>query len=118
MTLGGRRDRGSAAVWVLGLIAVLALGVTMAATQTVATVAHRRAESAADLTAISAAQGLADLSGQPCAAAAEVATANGVRLEHCVVEGTTVTVVVALTLHLPSMLGGSRMVTATSKAGR
>lgn len=113
-----RRERGSATVWVLGLIAVLAMSITVAAVQTAAMVAHRRAESAADLVAISAAAKLADLTEAPCTAAAQMALANGVRLAGCLVGSATVTVEVAVTLRLPFVLGGPRLITALSKAGR
>jgi secretion/DNA translocation related TadE-like protein len=86
-----RDDRGSVTLLVVATAALIlfvaaALGVVAAMV-----VAHRVAQSGADLAALAGAeagsQGL-----DACAAAADVARANGVRLTGCEPVGTTVTV--------------------------
>ncbi|RZU34284.1 Rv3654c family TadE-like protein [Blastococcus saxobsidens] len=79
----GSRERGSATVWVLLLAGVLAVVAAAAVLVGAAVVARHRAAAAADLSALAAA-GRA-VAGDPtaCAAAAEVAEANGAELTGC-----------------------------------
>ncbi|OIK27065.1 Rv3654c family TadE-like protein [Streptomyces malaysiense] len=86
---GGRygSDRGSATVWSLGAIAVLCVvfGAVLALGHAV-TVRHRAA-GGADLAALAAADHWAEGGETACARAGRVATAQGVRLVRCTVEG-------------------------------
>lgn len=86
-------DRGSAAVLLLGvclLAVVLAVGVGAVGA---AVVARHRAQAAADLGALAAADvAIGRHPGVPCIAAAQVARANGAALEQCVVFGDDVAV--------------------------
>ena len=99
-----------------------------------AVVTHQRAGVAADLSAVAAAQWLADgdgdlgrpagrlrrPDGDPCRVAHEVSAANGARLESCRVEGSDVVVTVAVDLPAPlAVLAGDsvRAVVVSSRAG-
>ena len=114
-------DRGSATLWVIGCIALLLVVAEVATVRTAAVVARHRAESAADLAALAAAQHIGIDDGL-CAAAARVALANGARLQGCApqlaADGRSGTVVarVVLSVHLP--VAGSRQVVASARAGR
>ncbi|QSR24384.1 hypothetical protein CFH99_01945 [Nocardioides aromaticivorans] len=78
--------------------------------------AHRAAQSAADLTALAGAATLADHAGRdPCAAAGEVAVANGATLASCTVEGSDV--VVEVTVGGPRWLGQDQDLSAQARAG-
>lgn len=79
-------DRGSATVPAVAFLGVLLLlGVALGAVAAVV-VAHRAAQSAADLAALAAATALAD-GGDGCGAAASVAVANGAEVTRCVLAG-------------------------------
>ncbi|MEU6279465.1 Rv3654c family TadE-like protein [Streptomyces sp. NPDC047028] len=80
-------DRGSATVWGLGAVAVLCVvfGAVLALGQAV--VVRHRAASGSDLAALAAADHWADGTTGACARAERVATAQGVRLLLCAVEG-------------------------------
>ena len=101
-------ERGSATVWVLalsGLLAFLGAAVVLAGA---AAVARHRATAAADLAALSGA-GHAVL-GEPdaCAAAAEVATANGAVLTGCsVAAGAVVEVRVRVAVRVGPISGAA-----------
>ncbi len=101
-------ERGSATVWVVALAGVLAaIGVT-AVLVGAAVVGRHRATTAADLAALAAA--VHAVRGDPgaCAAAGEVAGANGARLTACTVgDGAVVEVAVAVPVRL-GPLGVSR----------
>lgn len=118
---GRASDHGSATLWVIGCIALLLVVAEVATLRTAAVVARHRAESAADLAALAAAQHIGVDDG-PCAAAAQVAVANGARLQRCTValaaDGRSGTVLarVELSVHLP--VAGSRKVLASARAGR
>jgi secretion/DNA translocation related TadE-like protein len=110
----GGSERGSATVLVLAFTAVLllvgcALGVVAAVIR-----AHRVAQSGADLAALSAARVLT-LGGDPCAEGARVATANGVRVTACLVDGATLTLTV--TAPGPHWLGQAADLSAQARAG-
>lgn len=93
MRTRGRGDVGSATVLVMAacLLGVFAAGAV--ATLGSAVVARHRAQSAADLAALAAADAVLGRStGDPCAAAASVAGAAGARLVTCVVDGRDVVV--------------------------
>jgi secretion/DNA translocation related TadE-like protein len=110
-----RRDaRGSATLFAVSCLAVLlllgaALGVVAAMVR-----AHRVAQSAADLAALAAATALGH-GGDPCAAGAATAAANGARLSECLVRGHEATVRVEVTG--PRWLGQSADLSAQARAG-
>ncbi|MFI8499046.1 Rv3654c family TadE-like protein [Streptomyces sp. NPDC085524] len=81
------RDRGSATVWAVLVVAVLGavFGGVLLLGQAV--VARHRAAAAADLAALAAAASWAHGPGPACAAAVRVAGAQGARLSGCVLEG-------------------------------
>jgi secretion/DNA translocation related TadE-like protein len=118
---GACRERGSASIWVIACCALL-LGVAFAATlRTAAVVARHRAESAADLAALSAA-GQIGISQASCPAAARIAAANGATVQRCVLSlalsgrSGTVTIAVSARVRLPII--GVRHVVASARAGR
>jgi secretion/DNA translocation related TadE-like protein len=93
-----RSDEGSASVVVVGLCAVLLSAVLGALALGSAVVARHRAESAADLAALAAADVvLGRAGGTPCGRAESVLAAHGARSAGCAVAGdgsVTVTAVV------------------------
>ena len=106
----GRRagESGVASVFVLALTCLL-VAVAWAAGSVVALlVAHREAQSAADLTALAAAQ---DVAAGGCGTVAAVATANKASLVSCSVDGTSVTVEVEI------RVAGRGLVDARARAG-
>ena len=110
----GRGDRGAASVLTLALAGVLlllgaALGVVAALV-----VAHRTAQSAADLAALAGAQSVAD-GADGCAVAARLAAANGAEVRACVVSGREVRVRVVVTG--PRWLGQRADLEAEARAG-
>lgn len=77
-------ERGSGSVLVLGLVAAVVVGVLLLAVLGGAVAARHRAQTAADLAALAAAEvSLGRRSGEPCTAARAVAVANGGRLVRC-----------------------------------
>lgn len=106
-------ERGSASLFAVSCLAVLlllgaALGVVAAMVH-----AHRVAQSAADLAALAAAGAVGD--GDPCAAGADVAAANGARLVTCAVDGREVRVQVSVSG--PRWLGQTGDLAAEARAG-
>ncbi|WP_182525456.1 Rv3654c family TadE-like protein [Nocardioides dongkuii] len=109
-----RAERGSASVPAVACLAVLLLvGAALGAVAALV-VAHRAAQSAADLGALAAAVALAD-GDDGCAAAGAVAAANAARLTGCAVEGRDVRVTVAV--DGPRWLGLDVDPTAEARAG-
>ena len=109
-----RSERGSATLFAVSCLAVLmllgaALGVVAAIVH-----AHRVAQSAADLAALSAATAIGG-GRDPCGAGAATATANGARLVACAVDGQAVTV--RVTVSGPHWLGQSDDLSAEARAG-
>ena len=109
-----RRERGASTLVVVSLAGLLlwvgaALGVVAAMVS-----AHRTAQAAADLAAISGATRLAD-GGDACAEADAVATANGGSLTACAVDGRDVRVSVEVAG--PRWLGQTGDLTAEARAG-
>lgn len=94
---GGRalgRQSGSATVLVLAALALVAVLATTLAGLGAAVVARHRAQAAADLSALAAADALLGRSPRlPCPAAARVAAAQGARVVSCVLSGATVSVI-------------------------
>ncbi|MGW0711616.1 Rv3654c family TadE-like protein [Streptomyces sp. NPDC002643] len=83
----GRSDRGSATVWVVGVLAVLCVvfGAALAVGQAV--VVRHRAAAAADLAALAAADHWMKGGEAACATAERVARAQDSRVVRCEVEG-------------------------------
>jgi secretion/DNA translocation related TadE-like protein len=109
-----RGEGGAATLFAVSCLAVLlllgaALGVVAAVVS-----AHRQAQAAADLSALAGAEVLGR-GRDPCAAAADVAVANGARLGSCTVAGREV--LVEVTAPGPHWLGQDVDPTARSKAG-
>ena len=110
-----RDERGAVTLFAVSCLAVLlllgaALGVVAAMVH-----AHRTAQSAADLAALAAAGSIGEGGGDPCARGAEVATANGARLDACTISGREATVQVTVTG--PRWLGQEGDLTAEARAG-
>lgn len=81
------KDRGSATVWSLGVIAVLLAVFAAGLFVGQAVVARHRAGGAADLAALAAADHALDGRRAACALAARVAAAQGAAIRSCVVSG-------------------------------
>lgn len=115
----GRDDRGVAIVWSLALCSVLMLVGAFGAVVAGQAGLRMRAGTVADLAAIYGARAADD----PCAAAAEVASANGLALTACNRDGPDLLVTVAAEppeqmRRLLAVIGGSpRGVTASARAG-
>ncbi|MGN6252373.1 MAG: Rv3654c family TadE-like protein [Marmoricola sp.] len=90
-------EAGAATVFALALLALLVVVALACAVAVAALAGHRHAEAAADLAALAAAQAL-QRADDACGAAAQVATANGARLDDCALEGTDVVVEVHVLL--------------------
>jgi secretion/DNA translocation related TadE-like protein len=107
-------ERGSATLLVVGCGAVLLLlGCALGVVAALVT-AHRVAQAAADLAALAAA-GALGRGGDPCAAGADLAAANGARLTGCRVRGREVTLRVVVTG--PRWLGQTGDLVAEARAG-
>jgi secretion/DNA translocation related TadE-like protein len=108
-------DRGSATVFVvIGLVLVLFAGSTVAAIGGLV-VAHRHAQSAADLAAIAGAEAVGT-PGDPCAAAAAVAAANDAAIEACQTTADDITLTVSVAG--PDLIGTVVRPRAVARAGR
>ena len=114
-------DRGSATIWLLGFLSLVLLISGVAVIQTLAVLARHRADTAADLAALAAAQRIG-LDPDPCAAARRVAAENSATLTACSAQldpaGRTGTVTVRLSRAAVLPLVGQRRVTARARAGR
>jgi secretion/DNA translocation related TadE-like protein len=109
-----RRDRGAVtvlAVALLGVLFLLTAGLGMAEAMVVA---HRRAQTAADLGALAGAHALQR--GQDgCVASSVVVRANDATLDACRLEGADV--LVEVTVRGPSWLGQRGSLQAQARAG-
>jgi secretion/DNA translocation related TadE-like protein len=94
-----------------GVLMVLGAALTVV---TAMVVAHRAAQSAADLAALAGARSVAS-GADGCAAARRVAAFNDARLTACAVSGRVVDVAVAV--HGPHWLGQEADLAARSRAG-
>lgn len=93
----GGSERGAATVLAVALLGLLVLVAYALSVVAAVLVAHRTAQSAADLAALAGAGAVAGPTGdEPCEAAKAVSEANGARLEQCVVTGRDVLVMVAV----------------------
>lgn len=108
-----RREDGAGTVLAVAMMGLL-VTVTVATAGVVGVVGtHRRAQAAADLSALAGADALQD-GGDPCARAAEIARRNHADLRGCEVDGWNVAVVVTASARLP---GGSVSLPARGRAG-
>lgn len=109
----GSREEGSGTVLALGIVAILLIMTVTVAGLIGVVSANRRASSAADLSALAAADAYRGLApGDPCKVAEEWAARNGARLEACTFPDRpeTVEVTVAVPVSGPmSALGPARV---------
>lgn len=109
------REDGSASVVLIAVIAAIVLVASGFVALGHATAARHAAQGAADAAALASAARLGYEPDVACEAAAEVANANGVALEECLVDGVTVTVhMSAEPAGWAAMLGSA---SAVSRAG-
>jgi secretion/DNA translocation related TadE-like protein len=97
----------------LALTGVLLFVAAISAGTVAIVLAHRRAQTAADLAALAAAAALQG-GGDACAAATTIAGRHDAALTECVVDGPTVLIVSSV--RLPTVLGG-RDALARARAG-
>jgi secretion/DNA translocation related TadE-like protein len=109
-----RDQRGAATVLVVAMAGVLLLFGAGLGVVSAMVVAHRAAQSGADLAALAGA-GAAARGLDGCAAATQVATANHVRLTSCLTDGLVVDV--AVSAPGPRWLGQAADLSARSRAG-
>ncbi len=109
-----RGERGAVTVLAVALIGFLLLLGTALGAVAVMVVAHRTAQSAADLAALAGAQA-ADAGREPCVVAAGVAQRNGANLTSCVVDDADIRVQVTVTG--PRLLGQTHDLDAEARAG-
>ena len=114
-TAAHSQDAGFATVLVLGLAAVLVLVGVVAAALGAAAVARQRAASAADLSALAAAERVLSGPGVACARAASLAERVAARLSVCEISGDVVHVVVQV--RPPGPLGRLGVASAHARAG-
>lgn len=117
-----RTDRGSATLWMLGLATLISAISMVAVVRGSAVLYRHRLEAAADLSALAGAAEIGRSAQDPCQAAARIADANGVRLDHCTTEldiaGRSGTVAVELSALVDLPLVGNRIIQARARAGR
>jgi secretion/DNA translocation related TadE-like protein len=113
--MADKTDRGSATLLSLGIAAVLLGGCAVGVLWAAVSVGHHRADAAADLAALSAAQAQQSNPGDACTAAGRIADAQRVSLKYCHAEGDTVAVVVVVRLDLGVL--GTPVVTGEARAG-
>lgn len=109
-----RDERGAAGVMVVALTGVVLLLGLAGAFVTAGAAAHRRAQSAADLAALSAATALQQ-GGPACPTAAQVAVRNGARTTGCRVEAQDV--LVEVEVESPTLLGHTWWIRGRARAG-
>lgn len=98
------------------MVAALAVAAILGVTLGSAVVARHRAQAAADLAALAAANGLAAGPASACARANEIATAMGAMMPSCVVE--ELDVVVSVAVPVGSRFGGIARAAARAGPGR
>jgi secretion/DNA translocation related TadE-like protein len=108
-------------VWVAACCALVVLVTMVVVLRSLAVLARHRAESAADLAALAAADEIG-VSDRSCAAARRIAARNGVQLRSCRLSldpsGRSGTVVVSVALHVQLPVVGADAVTASARAAR
>lgn len=122
MTGRRRRDRGSAAIWVVCCCVLLSVAATVATVRTLAVLARDRAEAGADLAALAAAGRIGRDDAAVCPAAGRIAGRNGAHLLSCEVrlgaDGRSGQVFVRVELRARLPLVGPRRVLASARAAR
>ncbi|WP_106348191.1 Rv3654c family TadE-like protein [Antricoccus suffuscus] len=108
-------ERGSGTIWVVAMAMVLCVVALSVMLLGLAQTARHKANSAADLAALAAAQVLIDGTGSPCDVASGNAAANGARITSCAVDGEVVLIAVSVDVHLGRF--GLGTATATARAG-
>jgi secretion/DNA translocation related TadE-like protein len=115
------RDRGSATIWVLAFSGLIMCVALVGVVRTVSVLARHEVERAADLAALAAAEQIGRV-GNPCTAAARIASANKTALASCAENldpsGRSGSVVVTITQRVRLPITGMVQVTARSRAGR
>jgi secretion/DNA translocation related TadE-like protein len=109
-----RDERGAVTVLAVAMLGVLLLLTAALAVGEAMIVAHRRAQSAADLAALAGAQAIQQAQ-DACAAASAVAAANGAELTGCAVE--TYEVRVTARVSGPRWLGSHADFSGEARAG-
>ena len=105
---GRHGQRGSASLLVVALSGVVLLLGLAAAFVTATAAAHRRAQSAADLAALSAAAALTSGHQIACARAISVATAMRTTVTDCAVHGLDIVIAVAADAGVPGWRASAR----------
>jgi secretion/DNA translocation related TadE-like protein len=110
------KERGSATIWMIGLMTLI-FAVAAAVTFTgMARVARHRAQSAADLSALAAARLAFADPDRGCAEASSLAVGNGAKVTRCFIDGDGIAdVQVAVRLSLP--VAGGLTVATVARAG-
>lgn len=108
-----KRDSGSASVYVLGAVLLLAFMSVPVAVVASGFAVHRQAVLAADLAVLGGAQVSLDDEALACSTAANVATENGARLQSCALSEGALRVEVAVLTSLALL----PEISATSRAG-
>ena len=108
------RESGSGTIWVLAMALILVMSGVVAATVASVAGAGRRADTAADLAALSAAARLPGPSGSACLVALRVVHAHRAQLAACSVTGEQVQVAVEVNV---AGLGGLFVVRSRARAG-
>ncbi|MEV6411696.1 Rv3654c family TadE-like protein [Kribbella sp. NPDC051718] len=110
-----RTDRGSATLLSLGIAAVLLGASMMGVLWSAVSIGHHRADTAADLAALSAAQAHQSTPDHACTTATRIANTQGATLKYCHADGDTVTVAVTVRLHLGAL--SMPLLTSEARAG-
>jgi secretion/DNA translocation related TadE-like protein len=109
-----RGDRGAVTVLALAVLAMLILLTAGFGVAEAIVVAHRRAQAAADLAALAAAQAI-QRARDPCGEASTVAAGNGAALDQCRIDGEDV--LVTARVPGPRWLGAHGDLSAQARAG-
>ena len=110
-----RSERGSGTLLTLFMGLVLATAVAMATLWSAISIARHKLTSAADLTALSAAQALAAGTPDPCASARRIAATHNVALADCQLTPDSVLIHVTTQLHLADL--ATPTLSASARAG-
>jgi secretion/DNA translocation related TadE-like protein len=112
---GRGHDRGSATVWALTVVSVLAAAVAAGLSVGAVVLTRHRAAGAADVAALTAAARVVDGATAACEQARAAAEADGGRLIRCTIEGAVG--VVSVEVAPPAWLGWLGAAVARSRAG-
>jgi secretion/DNA translocation related TadE-like protein len=115
MTPRRHNERGSGTLFTLLMGLLLLAAVVMATIWSAISVARHKLATAADLTALSAAQATQTPATDPCLVAQRIATTHHVQLAQCQITGDTVTIQVTTRLSLASLAHPT--LTTTARAG-